>query len=183
MKEKYNIINLIIAVIFTILGITVPMLFHLFGLGSIFLPMYIPLAIGSYLMDKPDALIAGLLTPLISAVLTGMPPFYPPVAFIMMMQLPVFCFTISFISRINSNYYVALIPAILLDRIILAVINYFILPLFALNPLLVTAYDLLKGLPGIIIMLVIVPLTVPQCRKLVAGMNLLPFEEYGENNE
>jgi hypothetical protein len=156
------------------------MLFHLLGLGSIFLPMYIPLAIGSYLMNRTNAAMTGFFTPLISAALTGMPPFYPPVAFIMMLQLTVFCLLISLLKGRFRNPLLAFAPAIIADRLILAGLNFLILPLFALKPMLLTGYDLLKGLPGIILMLILIPLIVPQCRKIATSMTLAPYEKTGE---
>lgn len=183
MTDRIDITSLLVSVIFTILGITVPMLFHLLNLGSVFLPMYLPLAVGSFLMKRPYAAMAGFFTPLISAGITGMPPFYPPMAFIMMVQLPVFCFLLSYIGNKSRYVYAALIPAILADRIILAVMNFLILPLFSLNPVLVTAYDLLKGFPGILLMIFTVPLAVHQCRKIIGLMTLIPFEKSGETHE
>jgi hypothetical protein len=180
MINRVDIHNLLIAVIFTVLGITIPMLFHLLGLGSIFLPMYIPLAIGSYLMNRTNAAMTGFFTPLISAALTGMPPFYPPVAFIMMLQLTVFCLLISLLKGRFRNPLLAFAPAIIADRLILAGLNFLILPLFALKPMLLTGYDLLKGLPGIILMLILIPLIVPQCRKIATSMTLAPYEKTGE---
>ncbi len=180
MTDRIDINSLLVSVIFTILGITMPMLFHLLGLGSVFLPMYLPLAVGSFLMNRSYAAMAGFFTPLISSGITGMPPFYPPMAFIMMVQLSVFCLFISHFSNKGRNFYTALIPAILVDRIILAVINFFILPLFSLNPVLVTLHDLLKGFPGIILMIITVPLAVPQCRKIISLITYIPYEKSGD---
>ncbi len=136
------------AVIFSGLGIAVPLLFHALGLGSMFLPMYLPLAIGAFLLSRVNALIAGFFTPLISALLTGMPPFYPPVAFIMMLQLAVFCFAISLMThRFKFGVVVSLAVAVLLDRLLLIALFYLVYPLFSIDSRIITLYDLLKSLP------------------------------------
>ncbi|RPI94743.1 MAG: hypothetical protein EHM32_06440, partial [Spirochaetales bacterium] len=150
MHDRIDISNLLIAVIFSGLGIAVPVLFHALGLGSIFLPMYLPLAIGAFLLNRVNAVIVGFFTPLISALLTGMPPFYPPVAFIMMLQLAVFCFTISLLThRFKSGIFISLAAAVLIDRILLAALYYFIYPFFSIDSRIITLYDLVKSLPGI----------------------------------
>lgn len=69
------------------LAITLPMLFHAVGLGKVFLPMFLPILALGLLGSWSVALLVGLLAPLISALLTGMPPLAPPIAFIMMGEL------------------------------------------------------------------------------------------------
>ncbi len=185
MHDRIDISNLLLAVVFSALGIAVPVLFHALGLGSVFLPMYLPLAVGAFLLSRLNALMLGFFTPLFSALLTGMPPFYPPVAFIMMIQLPVFCFTISVLShRYTGSVILPLAAAILLDRLLLVALFYFIYPLFSIDARIITLYDLLKSLPGVALMFVVTPLAVPRCVDLLERNSLRLFEHGGgENHE
>ena len=63
MHETIDINNLILAVIFSAFGVLVPVLFHMVGLGSIFLPMFIPLAAGAFFLSPVNALILGIFSP------------------------------------------------------------------------------------------------------------------------
>lgn len=181
MHNNIEINNLVIAVLFAALGIAVPILFHLVGLGSIFLPMYLPLITGAFLLTGVNALLMGLFTPLISALLTGMPPFYPPIVFIMSVQLGVVCFFISYIThRFKVNILITLSLAVVIDRLLLIVFYYMIIPLFHIDFGLYTAYDLLKGIPGIILILILVPLVVPRALAVIKRYSLRLYEEREE---
>lgn len=57
-------------------GIVLPQLFHLTGIpqaGEIFLPMHIPVLLTGFIIGGDYGLIIGMLTPLISHFVTGMP--------------------------------------------------------------------------------------------------------------
>jgi hypothetical protein len=91
MHDRIDINNILIAVIFSAFAVILPLIFHLIGLGAIFMPMYLPLAIGAFMMNRSNAFIAGAVTPLVSSIMTGMPPLYPPIAVIVSFQLSIFC--------------------------------------------------------------------------------------------
>ncbi len=183
MHEKIDINNLMLAVIFSALGVILPFLFHLLGLGSIFLPMYIPLALGAYLLTKRNAFLMGFFTPLFSAVLTGMPPFYPPVAFMMMVQLSLFCVLIASLShRTRMPVLAVFLAAMAVDRILLLVLYRFIAPMFLVDFRMFTAYDILKGLPGIILMAVLLPFLVPRSTAILAKHSLSLYEHSREEH-
>lgn len=193
MHHRIDTANVIIAVIFSGLSIALPMVFHLLGLGSVFLPMYIPLAVGSFMLSERNAVMAGFFTPLVSSLLTGMPPLFPPIAPIMMIQLSVFCLLISFLAHSSVFHGGAisrmkilsfLVCAIVADRIVMALLNMVLLPLLEIRSSIVTAFDLLKGMPGIILMCVIVPVLVPKCVEILQKHSLKLYEHGScENNE
>ena len=63
--------------LFIAMGILLPQLFHLSGLpqsGSIFLPMHIPVLFAGFILGPLYGALIGVLLPIISAILTGMPP-------------------------------------------------------------------------------------------------------------
>jgi hypothetical protein len=61
-------------------GFTLPIVFHMVGLGSKFLPMLLPILLDGFLSLLPWAVLTGALVPVAGGLLTGMPPFYPPIA-------------------------------------------------------------------------------------------------------
>lgn len=185
MHDKLDISNLVLAAVFSALGIILPMIFHLLGLGSVFLPMYIPLAAGAYFLNYKNAVIMGTATPLISALLTGMPPFYPPIAFAMMVQLGTVCLVISILShRAGARVITALAAALIADRILLAAFYFLVIPFFGIHAGLYTAYDLIKSLPGIVLMFVVIPLAVPGLGQVIQQRALRLYERgEAEGNE
>ena len=69
--KKLAIGGLLIAV-----GILLPQVFHLAGgsaMGGLFLPMHLPVLLGGFLLGPLFGGTIGLLTPLVSSLLTGMP--------------------------------------------------------------------------------------------------------------
>jgi len=181
MHERINLNNMLLSAIFSALGILVPVLFHLVGLGSMFLPMYLPLAVGAYLLSGRNALMLGVFTPLMSAFITGMPPIYPPVAFMMSIQLGTFCLLISFFQhQLKLPVLVTLLIAMAVDRAILVAAYYLIAPLFSINVGIASAYDIIKSFPGIILMCLIVPVAVPRFIRLIDRNSLRPYEHKNE---
>ena len=184
MHDTIDIKNIVLAALFSALGVAMPVLFHLLGLGSMFMPMYLPLAVGAFMLTRTNAALAGFFTPLVSALATGMPPFYPPIAFFMMAQLTVFCFTISlFTHRFGRGVIATLAVAVLIDRALLALFIYAVYPLLSVNAGLMTAWDLLKSLPGIALMFIVVPVAVPRCAALLGAYSLRLYEHrHGERH-
>jgi len=177
MHENLDINNIVLAVIFSAFGVLVPVLFHLIGLGSIFLPMFIPLAAGAFFLSPVNAMIMGIFTPLASAVLTGMPPFYPPVVFVMMAGLGIFCLLISVLSHRTSIPRVGVLAAaILAERAVLLLFLAVIMPAFKISYRAFSLYELLKGAPGIILILITVPFMVRWLKQLIYRRSLRLFE-------
>ncbi len=56
------------------LGVALPHVFHLVGLGPVFLPMFLPLLLVAMTMELPFILLVAITTPIISLAITGMPP-------------------------------------------------------------------------------------------------------------
>ncbi|MEW6756351.1 MAG: hypothetical protein AB1505_36070, partial [Candidatus Latescibacterota bacterium] len=63
--------------VFAALGMGVPVLFHALGLGPTFLPMLLPVLAAGLSLRPLAAALVGLVTPLLSGLLTGMPPLVP----------------------------------------------------------------------------------------------------------
>lgn len=161
MHEDIKIKQILIAAVIAACGVIVPILFHLVGLGSVFLPMFIPLAIGAFFLSPRFAICTGAIVPLASTFLTGMPPLYPPIAFIMAIELAIFCLTISLLRHYTHLHsIIIIIIAILIDRLLLYFLYAIIMPQIHLSATLFTAYDIIKSFPGVILIIIITPAAV-----------------------
>ncbi|HOM88735.1 MAG TPA: hypothetical protein PLH80_07870 [Spirochaetota bacterium] len=169
MHEEITITQIIIASITAACAVALPIIFHLVGLGSLFLPMFIPLAIGSFFMTPFYACFTGAIAPITSSLLTGMPPLYPPIALLMVIELFFFCFIISVIIHRapEVNAYIVMIIAIIVDRFVLYMLYALVFPYFHISFALLGVYDLLKSIPGIILLLMTVPPAVMGIKKLM----------------
>lgn len=152
-------------------GITLPIVFHMVGLGSKFLPMLLPLLLNGFLSTLPWAMLTGALVPLASGLLTGMPPFYPPVALVMSVEGATMAGTAAVVYRMSRpRIWPALTIALIVDRTASLTLMWFIAGKFGFPPAAVSIANLLQGLPGVALQIVVVPLVV---RALAARKGIL----------
>ncbi len=155
---KYRGYDLLLSGLLLALALTFPVLFHAVGLGSAFLPMFFPVAAAGFLVMPPLSLLVGGLAPLVSAVLTGMPPFYPPIAFIMMVEGLVLAGIPYLLHRkLKLNLHVSLAATLLLDRLVLLGLAMAVARLMDLPEGVLGLASALRGLPGIVVMMVVIP--------------------------
>lgn len=155
------------------LSVILPQVFHLLGgkpLGNAFLPMHLPVLLGGYLLNPAAAAICGMLSPILSFSLTGMPPI--PRLFFMILELGAYgFFTSLFAHKCRLPVFLSLPLAMLAGRAV-----YFLSLVFALNilhleisgmPSAVAALlsAVTAGIPGIILQLVAVPALLMALRK------------------
>lgn len=146
------------AAFFAALGLILPIFFHLFGLGSTFLPMFLPILAGSLLLPWRLAIAIALITPLASFLLTGMPPLYPPVLPVMMLELCLISLIASAIYFYQHySVWLAIAAAMLADRLFLFFFIAGLAPLFHLPPHIFSVSVVLSGLPGIVLMFLVIP--------------------------
>jgi len=138
-----------------------PLVFHAIGSGSVFLPMHIPVLICGLVCGWPLGLLCGLAGPLLSSLLTGMPPAanLPP----MMVELAVYGIVTGLLMRIihtkntYADLYISLIVAIAIGRVIAGVARAMIFAAGEYNMAAwVTGY-VVTSWPGTLIQLVFIP--------------------------
>ena len=78
MTQRTSSRDLAYAGLFGAAALLLPVLFHLVHLGHIFLPMFLPLLALAFLVRPAPAAVTAAITPLLSAAVTGMPPWVPP---------------------------------------------------------------------------------------------------------
>lgn len=149
-----------LAALFAALGLIFPVFFHLVGLGSTFLPMFLPILMGSLLLPLQLALSIAIVTPLLSFLFTGMPPLYPPILPVMTTELVLIGAIGSFLFfHKKASLWLTLVIAVLADRVLLFVFVYLLAPLFGLPEKAFSLAAVLHGIPGIILIFTVIPLT------------------------
>jgi hypothetical protein len=161
---KNSIRSLAFASTFVALGIVLPMAFHMIGgAGPVFLPMHIPVLVAGFFLNWPLALLVGVMTPFLSALMTGMPPIFPMMP-IMMLELGTYGMVISLLrSRFVKWPYMSLVIAMVLGRVAAGFMVYVLATFFAAKLPPVSLFiqgALVKGAPGIVIQLIFVPALV-----------------------
>ncbi len=152
--------NLTLSAMFMALGVLIPMLFHGVGLGSIFLPMFWPVAACGFFLPVSYAIAVGLLT-----LLTGMPPISPPILYIMMAELTTLAGTIGFFyQRTRWGTFWLLLTGMAVSRIVLYLFAGVLGPIFGLPPKLISIVSVVKGIPGIITMLILIPIVLKKIK-------------------
>jgi hypothetical protein len=153
--------NLVLAALFVALGLLIPILFHAVGLGAVFLPMFLPMALAAFLIQWKYAIAVGAITPIISSLMTGMPPLSPPIAQIMVFE------GVALVSvtawgfrhwRIGTLFPLA--AGLLASHAVLFVCVMILAPIIGLPPQLTSAAIMIKGLPGVAMILIIIPFLI-----------------------
>ncbi|HOB82267.1 MAG TPA: ECF transporter S component [Peptococcaceae bacterium] len=139
---------------------------HAFGVpGTVLLPMHIPVFLMGLLCGPAYGAIGGLLTPFLSSFLTGMPSFFPMLP-IMMGELFIYGLVSGFLyQKVRIPLYPSMLIAMFCGRLAYGLLFTFLLMLNngVLQALSVTA-AFMKGLPGIVLQLLLVPAVVKAVR-------------------
>lgn len=148
------------------LALTLPVAFHMVGLGSRFLPMLLPLLLNGFLVPLPWAAATGLIVPLLSSIATGMPPMYPPVAAALACEGAVLGSVAALLFRQGKgNLWVALVAAIVAGRSVALGVSFLLARHFGLPPAFASLAMLVQGLPGVALQLAVVPVVVRGLRR------------------
>ncbi len=150
----------------TAAGLALPWVFHALRVGHVFLPMYLPLLAGAFFLRPRTAAAAAGATPLVSAVVTGMPPLFPPIAPWMAVELGLMAGLASFLRRWRRLPAWAVVAIVLLvGRAVYAFLVYATGLWLKLPAGVMTVASLLAGWPGMVLSLVAVPTAVSLLEK------------------
>ena len=172
--EKYTVRDIVFGGLFLALAIVVPYLLHLVGggkLGSIFLPMLLPIAMCGFLTNPRVAVVVGMIAPLVSSLLTGMPPMYPPIAFIMCGEGMILGGLTSVLYRTaRLNVWASLATAATSDRLFVALAMFVLSRWLDIPERLFSWAAVLHGLPGVALQFAIIPATVKLLEKRIGSV-------------
>lgn len=159
-KSVWAARDLALGGLFGALGLAVPIFFHALGphAGSIFLPMYLPLLALGLMVSWPIAFIAALIVPLLSSLLTGMPPLLP-VCPLMASELAALSVGASLARQARLGVWPAAIVGLLASRVagFVAVLALGGLMGFRQTPWAYAVLSLGVAWPGVLLQLLIVP--------------------------
>lgn len=144
------------------LALVLPVVFHAVGLGSKFLPLLLPLLLNGFLVPWRWAAATGAVVPLISALATGMPPLYPPVAAVLSVEGAVLggMAAALYRPRRRGGPWPALIAAVATGRMATFLLTWAMARSFGLPPAASAAAAVIQGLPGVALQLAVVPLAL-----------------------
>lgn len=155
---KINTQQIALIALFIALCLLVPFLFHLVGLGKMFLPMFLPILLAGFMIKFPAATMVGLLGPWISALITGMPPLFPT-AVSMSMEGAITSGLASYLHfNLRVSLWLNLILTIFAQRVARILMLWLILPLFGLPARTLSLADFIYSFPGVILQLVLIPI-------------------------
>ena len=167
-KKKTNVAKLVFGGLLVALGILLPQAFHIFGTsgGGMFLPIHIPVLMAGMILGPYYGGAIGLLVPILSFLLTGMPPV--PKVYFMLVELITYGIVVGVMIR-RSNVYISLLVAMISGRIlygcalILGVkLLHFTAPFANLAAFI---SGIVTGIPGILLQFLILPILYKALRK------------------
>lgn len=158
--------NLVFSSLCTAIGVLLPSFFHMFGLsGTIFLPMHLPVLICGFICGWQYGILCGVLVPLLSSSLTGMPPLFP-IAISMMIELGTYGALTGLLYK-KLHLFPSLILSMLGGRIMNGLANILLLGLagkpYTLNIFISSSF--ITSLPGIVIQLIFIPIIISLFQK------------------
>jgi len=156
--------KLVFTAVCSALCLVLPMAFHSIpNAGQVFLPMHIPVLLCGLICGWPYGGVCGLLGPLLSSVITGMPPAA------MLPSMMIECCVYGFAAGLMMKYvrtkhavadlYISLVSAMVLGRFVAGLAKAWIFTPGA-SPFAWVTTSLVAGIPGIAIQLVLMPMVV-----------------------
>jgi riboflavin transporter FmnP len=168
MTRRFSVRTLTTTGLLLAVGLLLPMVFHsLFGAagGKTFLPMHYAVLLGGLLLGPVAGAFLGIATPLLSALLTGMPPvaILPP----MVVELAVYGLVAGVAHchwRLAPLW--ALLIAMVAGRLALGLAVALLGPSIGLKaePVAYVLASIVSGLPGIAAQIVVIPLVLARER-------------------
>jgi hypothetical protein len=150
--------NITLTAMFTALGVVLPAAFHALGLGKAFLPMFWPVAAAGFMLPLIPAAAVAVMTPLLSFLLTGMPPISPPILQVMVVELACLVAAVSALARFTRwGLFWIFLAALLFSRTVLFFASRLLAPILGLPAGWISMASVLNGLPGLAVMLVLIP--------------------------
>jgi hypothetical protein len=140
-------------------ALLLPLLFHAIHLGRVFLPMYLPLMVLAFSVRPLPAAVTAFITPLLSGAVTGMPPFFPPVALFMALELAMVSGLIAAAHKRwpSLDERAVLVPALIFGRAAYIGLVYLFSLFIGLPAAFMASLSFVSGWPGMVLMVAVVP--------------------------
>lgn len=169
---KISVKDLVFTALCIALGVVLPQVLHfsIFGqqAGRMLLPMHIPVLLCGFLCGWKYGAACGIIVPVLSMLLTGMPPVFP-VGIAMCAELCAYGLVAGFLYQ-KRDVYISLIGAMVGGRVVGGIATALLLGFkdYGLS-VFATSY-FVTALPGIIVQLAIIPFLV----HILAKAHIIP---------
>jgi len=164
--RNFELVNF--SVLFVALAVALPLITHQFNLaGQIFLPMHIFVFVAALLLGWHTGLLVGLLTPIISHFVSGLPltTLLPQIT----VELAIYGLMAGFIrEKLGWNLWLSILVAMIVGRVGLGFVVW-LLGTNQAGPVNQVITVVKLGWPGILIQLALVPLIVIALKKFLAN--------------
>ena len=156
--------KLVFTAVCAALCLVLPMAFHTVpNAGTIFLPMHIPVLLCGLICGWPSGGVCGIVGPLLSSLVTGMPPAA------MLPSMMVECCAYGFVTGMLMRHvhtkhavadlYISLVSAMVVGRAVAGFAKAWIFTP-GISPFAWVTTSLVAGIPGIVIQLILMPMVV-----------------------
>ena len=172
--------KLVFTAVCAALCLVLPMAFHSVpNAGTIFLPMHIPVLLCGLICGWPYGGVCGIVGPLLSSLVTGMPPAA------MLPSMMVECCAYGFVTGMLMRHvhtkhtvadlYISLVSAMVVGRVVAGFAKAWIFTP-GISPFAWVTTSLVTGIPGIVIQLILMPMVVLALTKAKLIPNRYPKE-------
>lgn len=172
--------KLVFTAVCAALCLVLPMAFHSVpNAGTIFLPMHIPVLLCGLICGWPYGGVCGIVGPLLSSLVTGMPPAA------MLPSMMVECCAYGFVTGMLMRHvhtkhavadlYISLVSAMVAGRVLAGFAKAWIFTP-GISPFAWVTTSLVTGIPGIVIQLILMPMVVLALTKAKLIPNRYPKE-------
>lgn len=176
--------KLVFTAVCAALCLVLPMAFHSVpNAGTIFLPMHIPVLLCGLICGWPYGGVCGIVGPLLSSLVTGMPPAA------MLPSMMVECCAYGFVTGMLMRHvhtrhavadlYISLVSAMVVGRVVAGFAKAWIFTP-GISPFAWVTTSLVTGIPGIVIQLILMPMVVLALTKAKLIPNRYPRETVHE---
>ena len=148
--------ELVLAGSMAALGVVLPILFHMVGMGRHFLPMHLPVLLAGLVLSPRVAWTVGIVTPWLSSLLTGMPPMPFPV--LLSIELVVLAELASLFVYMRAPVWLASTVAVLGRCAVTWVTTVALASYLGIPPQAAGWASVAAGLPGIVVQILAAPI-------------------------
>ena len=157
--------NITLSALFIALGLVLPFVtMQIPSIGSMLLPMHIPVLLCGYVLSYKYGLLVGVITPLLRHLIFGMPPLLSAIT--MAFELGAYGFFSGMLYRtMNKNIYASLILSMLLGRVVWGIASIFIYGIGEFGISAFIAGGFINAILGIVLQLILIPVLVKILRQ------------------
>jgi niacin transporter len=128
-----------------------------------FLPMHLPVFLAGLLVGPVYGGVIGISAPILSHLLSGMPPLANATLFRMVFELAAYGFFSGLLYKVTKkNLYFSLLGSMIAGRIVLGFVVWVAVMAFGFNlsPVIVVGTSVVTGWPGLVAQVILIPLIV-----------------------